>query len=259
MKSKQTWSFLKPAYTGLLLLAVSLPALATDKVVVFAAASLTNAMTEIGVNYDKTHQTKTLFSFASSSTLARQIAQGAPAHVYLSANQKWMDYLVDNHLVKSDSKVTLLSNSLVLIAPKATTSKITLNNEWDIGASLAGGRLAVGDPDHVPAGLYAKQALNHLGLWQQAEPQLARANSVRAALALVEHAEAPLGIVYATDAKLSDKVSAIATFPPESHKPIEYPLVLVNKRPSAAAVAFYRYLQTDDAKAVFNQYGFGVK
>lgn len=232
---------------------------AQDKVTVFAAASLTNALTEIGQQYDKSHPTQVLFSFASSSTLARQIEEGAPADIYLSANQKWMDYLVDHQAVDAKTRVTLLKNQLVLIAPKSSPIKqVQLNSKWDIKTAVGDSRLAVGNPAHVPAGRYAKQALENLGLWQQAQPLLASANNVRAALALVERGEAPLGIVYATDAQIAKDVKVVATFPANSHKPIEYPLAIVAQQPNAATQAFYQYLQTPAAKAVFAQYGFGV-
>lgn len=260
MKSKLYWSHLKLVATSMLLVAISLPSVAEEKITVFAAASLTNALTEVGQKFYQQHKSKTVFSFASSSTLARQIAQGAPAQVYLSANQKWMDYLAENDAVARDSKVTLLRNSLVLIAPSsASPANITIDNNWQLGESLKSGRLAVGDPDHVPAGRYAKQALSYLNLWQQAEPLLARANSVRGALALVERGEAPLGIVYSTDAQLSKAVALVDTFPENSHNPIEYPLALVNKQPTEGAKAFYQFLQTQDAKAIFSKYGFKVK
>lgn len=232
-------------------------AIASTKVMVFAAASLTNALTEIGQQYDKTHDTKTVFSFASSSTLARQIQQGAPAQIFLSANQKWMDYLVDNHAVDKSSRKTLLKNTLVLIASKShRINHITLNRYWNIKSDLNGSRLAVGDPAHVPAGKYAQEALTSLGLWQQAMPLLARANNVRAALVLVERGEAPLGIVYSTDAAVAKGVKIVATFPESSHQPIEYPMALVNNTPSA--VAFYDYLQSHAAQSIFIKYGFGV-
>ncbi|MEC4729037.1 molybdate ABC transporter substrate-binding protein [Shewanella sp. D64] len=260
MKLKKYCSRLKHLATSMLLVTVSLPSFAEEKVIVFAAASLTNALTEIGQKFDQLHHSETVFSFASSSTLARQIAQGAPAQVFLSANQKWMDYLIDNDAVSRDSKVTLLKNSLVLIAPNlASPLDITISKDWDLNKNLANGRLAVGDPDHVPAGRYAKQALSNLNLWQQAEPLLARASSVRSALALVERGEAPLGIVYSTDAQLSKAVVLVDTFPENSHNPIEYPLALVNNQPTEGAKAFYQYLQTQDAKAIFSKYGFKIK
>ncbi|MFT5880452.1 MAG: molybdate transport system substrate-binding protein [Moritella sp.] len=238
---------------------------AAEKITIFAASSLTNVMTEIGQNFADNHfenntpRIQPVFSFASSSTLARQIAQGAPAQIYLSANQKWMDYLIKQQAVAPQSKVTLLRNSLVLIAPKSSTvNKIELTPQWDLSAIIGDSRMAVGDPDHVPAGSYARQALEYLQLWQQAAPLLARANNARGALALVERGEAPLGIVYATDALVAKKVKTLATFPANSHQPIEYPLVLINKNPSAAVDAFYQYLQGSEAKAVFVKHGFEV-
>ncbi len=245
--------------TALVCALAAAPSFAAEKVTVFAAASLTNALTEIGQQYSKTHADKVIFSFASSSTLARQIAQGAPADVYLSANQKWMDYLVKQKAVKADTRKTLLKNNLVLIASdKTSIGKVELNAQWDIAKALDGNRLSVGDPDHVPAGRYAKQALQSLHLWSKAEPLLARGSNVRAALALVERDEAPLGIVYGTDAKIASHIKVVATFPASSHKPIEYPLVLVKAKPDAASQKFYSYLQTDAAKQVFKKYGFGV-
>ncbi len=242
---------------------------AAEKITIFAASSLTNVMTEIGQNFvnsrfvdsqvSNSPAIQPVFSFASSSTLARQIAQGAPAQIYLSANQKWMDYLIKQQAVAPQSRVTLLRNSLVLIAPEASTvNKIELTPQWDLTTSIGDSRMAVGDPDHVPVGRYAKQALESLQLWQQAAPLLARANNARGALALVECGEAPLGIVYATDALVAKKVKTLATFPADSHQPIEYPLVLVNKKPGAAVEAFYQYLQGAEARAVFVKHGFEV-
>ncbi len=232
---------------------------AKEKVTVFAAASLNNALTEIGKNFTREHNINAVFSFASSSTLARQIAQGAPAQVYLSANQNWMDYLVEQQAVAASSRITLLRNSLVLIAPQTSpVNNIELNSHWNISASIGDSRLAVGDPDHVPAGRYAKQALENLGLWQQAEPLLARGSDVRGALVLVERGESPLGIVYGTDALVTKKIKTVATFPADSHKAIEYPLVLVDEKPSPAVTAFYQYLQGAGARAVFVKYGFEV-
>ena len=239
---------------------VSFAALAKEQVTVFAAASLTNALTDIGQAFDKTHDTNTRFSFASSSTLARQIAEGAPAQVYLSANQKWMDYLADQHAIDIASRFTLLHNALVMIAPKSRDLKdITIDNTLNLPQLVGDSRMAVGDPDHVPAGRYAKQALENLQLWSAAEPLLARANNVRAALALVERGEASLGIVYATDALISKSVATVAVFPESSHKPIAYPAALTSAKPTAGSKAFYDYLKTDTAKAIFEKYGFKVQ
>ncbi|GIC75675.1 molybdate ABC transporter substrate-binding protein [Moritella sp. F3] len=250
--------------TTILLFIFSSSVFAGERITVFAAASLTNALAEVGnafkadniVNPSKINP---VFVFASSSTLARQIAQGAPAQIYLSANQKWMDYLVEKKAVLASSKVTLLRNALVLIAPNnSSVDHIVLNKHWNITQAVGDSRIAVGDPDHVPAGRYAKQALSNLDLWQQAMPLLARANNVRGALALVERGESPFGIVYATDAQIAKKVKVVAAFPSNSHKPIEYPLVLVEHTPSAATSTFYQYLQSDAAQAIFVKYGFKV-
>lgn len=248
----------------LILLTLSCNVIAADRVLIFAASSLSNALSEVGDTFKAdriANPTKInpVFSFASSSTLARQVAQGAPAQIYLSANQKWMDYLVTQHAVLSESRVTLLRNSLVLVAPNTSpVDKVTLTKHWNITQAIGDSRLAVGDPDHVPAGRYAKQALESLGLWSQAIPLLARANNVRGALALVERGESPLGIVYATDALVAKKVKTVATFPANSHNAIEYPLVMVENEPDAATTAFYQYLQSDTAQAIFVKYGFKV-
>ncbi|MCT8982711.1 MULTISPECIES: molybdate ABC transporter substrate-binding protein [Shewanella] len=252
-------SLFRPALSLALGLLLAFNVSAKEKVTVFAAASLTNAMNELGAEYDSKHDTETVFSFASSSTLARQIAQGAPAELFLSANQKWMDYLDENKAIDAGSRVTLLRNTLVLIAPKSSAlNQVEISASWDLKQALGNSRMAVGDPDHVPAGRYAKQALENLALWQQAEPLLARANSVRGALALVERGESSLGIVYSTDAKVAKGVKQLAVFPQETHKPISYPMALVGKERSKGAEGFYQFLQSDAAKAVFAKYGFGV-
>ncbi|QUM80055.1 molybdate ABC transporter substrate-binding protein [Moritella sp. 5] len=249
---------------SILLVIFSSHVMAKERLTIFAAASLTNALTEIGDTFRAdsiANPTKInpVFSFASSSTLARQIAQGAPAQIYLSANQKWMDYLVKQKAVAADSRVTLLRNSLVLIAPSTSPlNNVVLNKHWNITHAVGDSRIAVGDPDHVPAGRYAKQALKSLDLWQKAMPLLARTSNVRGALALVERGESPLGIVYATDAQISKKVKTVATFPENSHKAIEYPLVIVGHDTNSATRIFYRYLQTKTAQAIFVKYGFKV-
>ncbi|MGF1764198.1 molybdate ABC transporter substrate-binding protein [Aliivibrio kagoshimensis] len=239
----------------------SLPSLAAEKVTVFAASSLTNALNEIGQRYEQQNQdVKVLFSFASSSALARQIGQGAPADLYLSANQKWMDFVEQKSAVNGRSRITLLKNSLVLIAPKKSDiNTIDINGAWDILSTVGDSRLAVGDPDHVPVGFYAKQALQTLHLWKTADPLLARANNARGALVLVERAEASLGVVYATDARVAPNVKVVGVFPASSHKLIEYPLAMVSKTPNKATQDFYQYLLSAPAKSVFEHYGFGAK
>ena len=235
-------------------------AVAAEKITVFAAASLTNALQEIATQYQKKTGVEVVSSFASSSVLARQIDQGAPADLFISADQQWMDDVVGKNSVVTRTRYTLLGNDLVLIAPKSDAAKtVTINNQTDWKRLLKGERLAVGDPDHVPAGIYAKEALQKLGAWDALSPQLAPANNVRAALALVERNETPYGIVYGSDAVVSEKVQVVGRFPEDSHKPVEYPMAIVKDHQNATVEAFYNYLQGPDAAAVFKQYGFTPK
>lgn len=245
-----------------LALAVALTVSATAaraETLVFAAASTTNALEDVIAAYTGRTGRAVTASFASSSTLAKQIAQGAPAGVFISANPKWMDYLETEGLLAEGSRGDLLGNALVLIAPKAAAVPVTVDAALDLPALLgADGRLSVGDPDHVPAGIYAKQALVALGQWAAVEPRLARSNDVRAALALVDRGETPYGIVYATDAAISDGVAVVGTFPEDSHPPITYPAALV-KGADAEAAAFLDFLKGDEAAVIFRRYGFGRK
>ncbi|EPY5521552.1 molybdate ABC transporter substrate-binding protein [Klebsiella aerogenes] len=241
-----------------LTLCVSGHALAQDgKITVFAAASLTNAMQNIAQAYKKERHVEVVSSFASSSTLARQIEAGAPADLFISADQKWMDYAVDKKSIDTASRTTLLGNSLVVVAPKASDrGDIAINDKTAWVSLLQGGRLAVGDPDHVPAGIYAKEALQKLGAWETLSPKLAPAEDVRGALALVERNEAPLGIVYGSDAVASKGVKVVGTFPEDSHKKVEYPLAIVDGHKNATVTAFYDYLKGPEASAIFKRYGF---
>lgn len=232
-------------------------AVAAEKITLFAAASLTNALEEIANEYQQGKEVRIVASFASSSTLARQIEQGAPADMFVSADQQWMDYIIDKQQMAKETRYTLLGNQLVLIAAKtAKQEQIELTRQTDWNNLLHGGRLSVGDPDHVPAGIYAKEALQYLGAWATLEPQLARANNVRSAMAMVERGEAPLGIVYGSDAVASDKVKVIAIFPQASHKPVEYPMAIVKGRQTPAVTAFYDYLKSPQAAAIFARFGF---
>ncbi|WP_194205495.1 molybdate ABC transporter substrate-binding protein [Superficieibacter sp. 1612_C1] len=230
------------------------------KITVFAAASLTNAMQDIAKEYKKEKNVEVVSSFASSSTLARQIEAGAPADLFISADQKWMDYAVDKKAIDTSSRETLLGNSLVAVAPKASKlDKITIDAKTDWTRLLDGGRLAVGDPDHVPAGIYAKEALQKLGAWETLSPKLAPAEDVRGALALVERNEAPLGIVYGSDAVASKGVKVVGTFPEDSHKKVEYPLAIIDGHKNATVSAFYDYLKGPQASAIFKRYGFTTR
>jgi molybdate transport system substrate-binding protein len=222
---------------------------------IFAAASTTNAMTDVITAYTAKTGKTVVPSFASSSTLAKQISQGAPAMIFVSANSKWMDFLAKENLLIQDSAIDLLGNSLVLIAPKDSATPITISKDLDLAGLLGENRLSVGDPDHVPAGMYAKTALESLGLWDGVEAKLARASDVRGALALVERGETPLGIVYSTDAAISDAVAVVATFPQDSYKKITYPAALVQGADEDAK-AFFAFLISADAKAIFAKYGF---
>ncbi|WP_428945606.1 molybdate ABC transporter substrate-binding protein [Pantoea sp. FN060301] len=232
-------------------------AVAADKITVFAAASLTNALGEIAAQYQKDKKVEIVSSFASSSTLARQIEQGAPADLFISADLQWMDYATEKNTMDKPSRYTLLGNDLVLIAPVENHPQpvaITAKTDWK--NLLKGQRLSVGDPDHVPAGIYAKEALQNLGAWDTLSPVLARGNSVRAALALVERNETPYGIVYGSDAVVSKKVTVVGVFPEASHKPVKYPMAIVKGHASPVVTAFYHYLKGPEAAAVFKRYGF---
>lgn len=232
-------------------------ATAAEKITVFAAASLTNALQEIADQYQQGKEVKIVSSFASSSTLARQLEQGAPADLFISADQQWMDYAAQKKTIDEASRFTLLGNELVLVAPtESKPQQVTLSESTDWKSLLKGQRLSVGDPDHVPAGIYAKEALQKLGAWDALSSQLAPGNSVRVALALVERNEAPYGIVYGSDAIASKKVTVVGTFPEKSHKPVEYPMAMVKDHNSATVTAFYNYLKGPEAAAVFKRYGF---
>lgn len=236
------------------------PAIAADadSVTIFAAASTTNAITDIGNLFAQKGMGKVVTSFASSSTLAKQIEQGAPANVFLSADLKWMNYLAEKKSIEPQSLFDLLGNKIVLIAPTSSTAKIVISPKLDLATILGKEKLAMGDPDHVPAGIYGKQALEKLGIWKGVESKVARAKDVRAALTLVEREEAPLGVVYATDAAITKKVKVVAVFPEDSHPPIVYPVALVKGKETPAAKSFLDFLKTTDAKAVFEKYGFTV-
>lgn len=240
--------------------ALAVSQIAEAKVTVFAAASMTDALQQIGDEYKKVNpQEEIVFSFASSSVLARQITEGAPADLFISADQKWMNFLAERNAIVEDSRSTLLGNRLVMIAPKdSKIDKIDFtDNKWQ--SELGHSFLAVGDPDHVPVGIYAKAAFTHLGQWADVEKKLARANNVRAALALVEQGESPLGVVYGTDAAASRKVKTVAVFPSDSHPPVEYPVAIIKDKANKETQDFLQYLKSDQAKKVFIEKGFSAK
>jgi molybdate transport system substrate-binding protein len=229
----------------------------SESVTVFAAASTTNAINDIGKLFAEKGKGTIVASYASSSTLAKQIENGAPANVFISADEPWMNYLEERKLIEPGSRFDLVGNKLVLIAPSGSSvDKMEIGPKVDLLKVLRDGRLATGDPDHVPAGRYAKTALEKLGVWNNVESKLARAPDVRGALTLVERGETPLGIVYSTDASITPKVKVVGVFPADSHPKIVYPTALVAGKATAAAKSFLEFLKTPEAKAVFEKYGF---
>lgn len=229
-----------------------------DGLLVFAAASTKNAVDDIMAAYRAESGTEVEASYASSSDLAKQIENGAPAGVYISADTKWADYLAERGLIAPDGRRDLLGNSIVVIVPADTGLSVDLGAADGLSKALGDGWLAMGDPDHVPAGRYGKAALESLGMWSALEGRVARTKDVRAALALVERGEAAAGIVYATDAAISDAVKVAATFPSTSHPEIIYPVMLIAGQDSPEARAFYAFLAGPQARAVFLRYGFTV-
>jgi len=224
-------------------------------IIVFAAASLTDALEELSTDFGKSSGIKVKPSFAASSALARQIESGAPADIFFSADLEWMDYLEQRKLIREGSRHDLLGNRLVLIAPARSPLDLTIEPGFGLAEALGKGRLATGDPDSVPAGRYARAALTSLGVWNSVASRLAPAESVRAALALVDRAEVPLGIVYETDALIDKAVRIVGVFPEDTHPPITYPIALTVGAKVGAA-DFVAYLRTPQADAVFHKYGF---
>lgn len=246
----------------LLFLCVLLVPLAAgaQELTVFAAASLTDAMKDVSAQWVKAGHLPLRLSFGSSSTLARQIEQGAPANIFASADEKWMDYLMGKKLIVTDTRKDLLGNDLVLVVPAETPRHVTIGAGFDLLGLLGpNGRLAVGDPAHVPVGIYAEQALKKLGLWVGVEPRLARTDDVRSGLLLVERGEAPAGIVYATDALVSNGVMVAGIFPASSHDPVSYPFAVTRSGDTTETRALLVFLAGPQARAVFVQRGFKVE
>jgi molybdate transport system substrate-binding protein len=224
---------------------------------VFAAASLKTALDAIAADWQAGIGGRVTISYAASSTLAKQIENGAPAGLFISADQDWMDYLQNRKLIDPKTRIDLLGNSLVLIAPADSAATVTLTPGFPLAAMLGDGHLAMADPDAVPAGRYGKAALSALGAWPQVAGHIAAAENVRAALLLVARGEAPLGIVYRTDAAAESAVKIVAIFPPDSHPRIVYPMALT-LAPSPEAPAFAAYLRGPAARRVFEAQGFTV-
>ena len=246
---------LVPAWLG----AAAAPACAQPTgPVVFAAASLKNALDEVGAGWAKAGHAGAKVSLAASNTLARQVEAGAPADLFFSADLDWMDYLAGKGLIRSGTRVDLLANRIVLVAPKDSTVTVAMGPGLDLAAALGSGRLAMGSVDAVPAGKYGKAALETLGAWAGVKDRVAQADSVRAALLLVSRGEAPLGIVYATDAAADPGVRVVATFPADSHPPIVYPVALTRDAAHPDAAAYLAYLRGAAARAAFERQGFTV-
>lgn len=233
------------------------PATAGDRPpLVLAAASLHESLTRAADAWATQGHPRPLLSFAASPALARQILAGAPVDLFISADEQWMNAVAANGLVRRGTRVSLLGNRLVLIAPAGGRARLSIRPHFPLARALGRGRLAVADPDSVPAGRYAKAALTSLGVWGEVEAKLAPAENVRAALAFVERGEAPLGIVYATDARASRKVRIVATFPASSHPPIVYPIALLTTGRSRDSESFRRFLISERGKAIFRSFGF---
>jgi molybdate transport system substrate-binding protein len=245
---------------AILVIAVAAQSAAAQQqsILVFAAASMKNALDDVNAAFIKGGGDKVVASYAASSALMKQIEQGAPADVFLSADIDWMDYGAKHGLIKNDTRFDLLGNRLVLIAPNdSAIGQVNIAPGFDLAALAGSGRIAVGDVRAVPAGLYAKAALEKLGSWAAVEPKLAMAESVRGALVLVSRGEAPLGIVYETDAKIEPAVKIVGVFPEDSHPPIVYPVALTAAA-KPEAVPYLTFLRTQQAKTIFERYGFNV-
>ena len=241
----------------MLLCAVALASPAADGILtVFGAASLTNALEEVGRAFTATTGVPVRFSFASSSQLAKQVESGAPADVFVSADQEWMDYLASRRLIEPGTRRDIVGNRLVLVAPADSPVKLKIGPGFPLAAALgARGRIATGDPSSVPAGKYARAALMRLGVWQSVESRIIPADNVRTALNFVARAEAPLGIVYATDARAEKRVRVVDVFPDSTHEPIRYPAAATTVA-GAEAAGFLEFLTSGPARAIFDRAGF---
>lgn len=225
---------------------------------VLAATSLQESLTAAAERWAAKGHPRPLLSFAGSSALARQVEAGAPADLFVSADEEWMDYLAQHRLIQPRTRVSFLTNSLVMIAPAASDVQLALEPGFPLERALGRGRLAMADPGGVPAGKYGREALTRLGVWSSVEGRVAAAENVRVALALVARSEAPLGIVYATDARAASGVRVVGTFPPVSHGPIRYPVALLAASRNPEAEGFRRFLISPEGQAVFRRFGFGA-
>jgi molybdate transport system substrate-binding protein len=225
------------------------------EVIVFSASSLTDVMRELAASYEKKTGVRVTLSFAASSALARQIENGAPAQVFVSADEDWMNYLSDRQLIVGGTRVDIARARLVLIAPADSRVQLKIAPGFRLREALAGGRLAVADPASVPAGKYAKAALEDLGVWGEVSGSLVQAENVRSALMFVGRGEAPLGVVYDTDARADERVRVVDVFPDTTHPPIRYPIALT-RNAAPAAQGFVDHVRGSAGQSVFRKYGF---
>jgi molybdate transport system substrate-binding protein len=230
----------------------------SDEVVVFAAASLTNALDAVAAAWTAETGHGATIAYAGSSALARQIQQGAPADIFFPASVDWMDAVESSGDLRPGTRRDILGNRLVLIAHGRDAATVRIDAELDLPGMLEGGRLSMALVDAVPAGIYGRAALSALGLWDAVAPHVAQSYSVRTALAFVALGEAPLGIVYATDAAVEDNVAVIGTFPPGSHPPIVLPAGITAQSTSPQAEAFLEFLTSDRARGIWAEFGFGM-
>jgi molybdate transport system substrate-binding protein len=258
MTTRRSWLALIVA-AGMAWTTGVLPAAAQGKdVLVFAAVSLKNALDDIARQWQRESGKKTVTSYAASSTLIKQIEEGAPADIFVSADLDWMDYGQHKGLIRPDSRFNLLGNRLVLIVPKDANVSANIQPGFDLAALLKGGRLAMANVGAVPAGKYGKAALEKLGAWEGVKDKIAQTENVRAALVLVARGGAPLGIVYQTDAASDPTVKIVGTFPENTHPPIIYPIALTKETTNPEAQAFLNYLRSPVARAAFERQGFTV-
>ena len=252
-------SFPKLCAVAFCLVLFAASAASSNEIRVFAPASTAGALGEVAqafVNSNEDVQIVTVH--ASSSTLAKQIVNGAPAHIFISANRQWMNFAWDRGSIERSTVTDLLSNRLVLVAPSDTDWTIGIARGFDLLAHLDGGYLAMGDPAHVPSGIYGREALVTLGIWKFLSDRVARAADVRAALVLVERGEAAAGVVYATDARISDRVRVVGTFPEQSHSPIIYGAAITTGSANDQVRSFFAFLGSDDAQSVWADHGFAL-
>jgi molybdate transport system substrate-binding protein len=241
--------------TVLLMVLLGARLAAAEQITVFAAASLKDALDYATIVFQQYSGAEVRISYAASSALAKRIEAGAPSDIFFCADRYWMDYLQQRNLIERDTRKNLLGNRLVLVAPITSDIEIEIKPKFPLASLLEDGRLAVADPDEVPAGKYAKAALEKLGVWSSVENSLMRAENVRAALYRVSRLEAPLGIVYQTDAESDKRVKIVGVFPEDTHPPIVYPIALTN-RSNAGAGRFLGFLESSMARTVFERYGF---